>query len=155
MLDIRSDREIWYRSPEQPKVLHVRSDGSVPWTGGQIGQGLGELVKLLTESPQVQRQEDVEVDDRNLWNFRVDGDDGVRAVVFVDSEHHLPTAFEIHRQGQPVMSVVYRHLSVDPFLPEGFFSIQPDPHEELVEVELSRRHSKQDVVQALRDWRLP
>ena len=155
VLDIRSDRELWFRSPEQPKVLHVRTDESVPWNGGQIGQGLGELVELLTESPQVQRQEDVAFNGRTLWSFRLDGNDGVRAVVFVDADHHLPAAFEIHRQGQPVMSVVYPYLSVDPLLPEGFFSIQPDPLEELVEIEFSRRHSKQDVVRALRDWRLP
>ena len=155
VLDIRSDRELWYRSPEQPKVLHVRTDESVPWSGGQIGQGLGELVELLTQSPGVQRQEDVAFNGRTLWSFRLDGNDGVRAVVFVDADHHLPAAFEIHRQGQPVMSVVYPYLSVDPLLPEGFFSIQPRAHEEVVEVEVSRRHSKREVVQALRDWRLP
>ena len=153
ILDIRSERELWYRSPEQAKVLHVRADQSIPWTGGQVGQGLGELVALL-ESPRLQRQEDVELGGRVYWHFEIETQGGVEAVILADQAIRLPSALEIYRDGQPVMSVVYRHLSLDPFLPEGFFSIQPGPHEELVEVELSRRHSKRDVMRALRDWRL-
>ena len=124
--------------PEQPKVLHVRTDESVPWSGGQIGQGLGELVGCSPNRLEFSVEEDVAFNGRTLWVRHWWQHDGVRAVVFVDADHHLPTAFEIHRQGQPVMSVVYPYLSVDPLLPEGFFSIQPRAHEEVVEVEVSR-----------------
>jgi hypothetical protein len=155
VLDIRTDRELWYRSPAQPKVLHVSASSSIPWSGGKIGQGMGELVNLVAEAPRVQRQTDVVVDGRLLWSFLVHHDGNTMAVVFADPRTQLPVALEVYRDEQPVMTMIYRHLSVDPFLPEDFFSIEPEAHEEVVEVVLRGGSSRAEMVRVLSEWRGP
>ncbi len=154
IVEIRSDRELWYYNPAQPVVLHVTASEEFGIDTKQVGRGIGELVELVASSSEVRQMPSAEVDGRETWLFRVPKDSGTEVIVFVDARTRLPVALELRQGGHAVMSYGFLNLEINPSLPSSFFSIEALPSHKVVKLDLDPRHSSPaDVARQLSGWR--
>jgi len=154
IVEIRSERELWYYNPAQPVVLHVTASQDFGVDTRQVGRGVGELVDLVSSSPDVRQMPSAEVDGRETWLFRVPKDSDTEVIVFVDARSRLPVALELRQGGHAVMSYGFMNLKTNPALPASFFSIEALPDHQVVKLDLDPRYSSpEDLARKLSGWR--
>ena len=62
IVEIRSDRDLWYYNPAQPVVLHVTASEDFGVDTKQVGRGIGELVELVASNPEASQMPSAKVD---------------------------------------------------------------------------------------------